>query len=140
MGTTTAATDSIRCGGARPTQHATNPGFQFLGTERLDHVIVGAQLQTGDAISHVAKGGEQDDRHLRLGSNALGDRKAIELGHHHVEHHQVGLKATEQLHRLCTIHRRSHLVSLHAQTGFEDATNILLIISHQDAQRLGTGF
>ena len=68
---------------------AANSRLQLLRAERFHHVVVGAKLQTRDPVCHIAEGGQQDDRDLRLGTNALGHGKTVELRHHHVENHDI---------------------------------------------------
>ena len=113
--------------------------LQLLGGEGFNHVIVGAQLQPSDAIGHIAQGGEHDHRHFRLRPDALEHRKAIELGHHHVEHHHIGFNAAEQLQCFCAILSSSHLVALHRQAGFKDAANVGFVVRNQDLERLLNG-
>ena len=46
-------------------QDGAHAGDQLAGLEGLGHVVVGADLETGDPIDHVVAGREQDHRHRR---------------------------------------------------------------------------
>src|SRR5438477_100451 len=47
-------------------QHGTHARHQFPRAERLRHVVVGAKLETGEAIGLLDAGREHDDRHVAL--------------------------------------------------------------------------
>ena len=49
-----------------PAQDRLDAGQQLPGRERLDHVVVGPQLQALDAVLLGSAGGEQDDRPGRV--------------------------------------------------------------------------
>ena len=78
--------------GRRAAQHRVHARQQFLDAERLDDVVVGAGPQAADAVVGGVAGGQEDHRHLRAGrAQALQHAEAVEAGHHHVEHDEVGL-------------------------------------------------
>src|ERR671919_508088 len=45
-----------------PPEHRPDPGHELLRAERLDHVIVGAELEAHEPVRLVAAGGEDHDR------------------------------------------------------------------------------
>src|ERR1051326_9185363 len=60
----------------------------LVAVERLDQVLVGAELQAGETILHLAAPGDEDDADLRRplhGLERLADVPAAALRHHHVE-------------------------------------------------------
>src|SRR6185295_5610940 len=49
---------------AGPPEHRANPRSHLARRERLDDVVVGAELEADDAVGLFAAGGEHDDRDL----------------------------------------------------------------------------
>src|SRR4051794_10388149 len=77
-----------RRGGA--TQHGADAGRDLAGAERLDDVVVGAELEPDHAVGLLAAGGQHDDRHLRLAPDLAADVVARAVGEHEVEQDEVG--------------------------------------------------
>ena len=46
-----------------PAQHRAHARQQFLGAERLDEIIIRADIQALDAIFHLSLGCQHEDRH-----------------------------------------------------------------------------
>ena len=72
-------------------QHRSDACDHLAGAERLDHVVVGAQLEADDPVRLLAAGGEHDDRNLGGPAELAADVEARPVGQHHVEEHQVGV-------------------------------------------------
>ncbi len=51
-----------------PTQPSPDPRHEFLGLERLDHIVVGACLEAGHDVVRVGPGSEHDDRDAGFGA------------------------------------------------------------------------
>ncbi len=80
----------------RPPQQRGHPRDELLRTERLGHVVVGAQLQAAHAVGLLAARGEHDDRNGgsgRVAPKRLTDQHAVHARQHHVEHDEIGLHA-----------------------------------------------
>src|SRR3954453_1610337 len=76
-----------RRGGAA--QHGADAGGDLAGAERLDDVVVGAELEADHAVGLLAPGGQHDDRHLRVAPDLAGDVVARAVGEHEVEQDEV---------------------------------------------------
>ena len=63
--------------------------MQLARLEGLRQVVVGADLEAGDAVAGVGAGGQHQDRHLRGLAHAPGVIEAGLARHHHVEHEGV---------------------------------------------------
>lgn len=74
-----------------PSQDGPYPGHQLLGAERLDHVVVGSQLQARHPVGLVGPGGEHDDRDAGVAAQRPGDVQAVQAGEAQVEDDQVRL-------------------------------------------------
>ena len=58
-------------------------GFEWV--ERLDHVVVGTEVQAKDFLGILPLGAHHDDGHVVILAHALEHLVTIELGHHDVE-------------------------------------------------------
>ena len=65
---------AARVGGAA--QHRADARDDLRGRERLDDVVVGADLEADDAVGLGPARGEHDDRHVASGGAARGRRRA----------------------------------------------------------------
>src|SRR5919112_320472 len=64
--------------------------------ERFGDVVVSPELQPDDPVYLVVAGGQHDDGHVALRPDPPYDLRAVELGEHYVEHHQVRLEGLER--------------------------------------------
>ena len=74
-------------------QHVRDALEHFVAIERLDQIVVRADLQTGETVLHVAASGDQDDADVRGALHrfeGLTDFPAAAPRHHHVEQHGIG--------------------------------------------------
>ena len=78
-------------------QHRADAGDELGHAERLDQVVVGAELEADDAVGLKAAGGEHDDRHLGGGADCPADVAAVDVGQPQVEQDDVGLGAAHRL-------------------------------------------
>ncbi len=79
----------------QPRSHA---GQQLDERERLHQIVVGAELQSFDAIVHGVARAQDEDRRAGLAiANLLQHRKPVRVGKHQVENDEVVLSAVHQL-------------------------------------------
>src|SRR6266508_1898966 len=90
-------------------QHRAHARDQLLGAERLDHVVVGAELEADDPVGLVATGRQDDDRHARGPPQAAGHVEPVPPGQAEVEHDQVGLEAPRAGERGLAVTGNGHL-------------------------------
>ena len=76
-------------GFAGAAQNGANARHQFARIERLGEIIVGADLQSQDAIDGLAAGGEQQNRHGGLVTQRLEQLESGAAGQHHIENDQL---------------------------------------------------
>jgi hypothetical protein len=106
----------------------------FLAIERFDEVVVGADLQAGQAILHVAAAGDQDHADARGaldGLQRLADFPAAALRHHHVEEHRVGHARLRHSERFLAIARRQNLAVERLQIHPQQLRDFFIIIGNQ---------
>ena len=100
-------------GGVGPPEDGADPRDDLACAERLDHVVVGAELEADDAVGLLAAGGQHDDRHPGALPELAADVEPGPVGKHHVEQDEVGLELRRELERLG---RRSGDLRLEALT------------------------
>ena len=83
------------CARISPAHHGPDSRQQLAEIEGLDQVIVGTDLEALDAISDLVLSRQDDDAGVLVPTDRLGDRQAVELGHHHVQHDDVRLELAD---------------------------------------------
>jgi cob(I)alamin adenosyltransferase len=71
------------------TEHRVHACDQLGGRERLDDVVVGAELQADDAVGLLATRRQQDHGDVAVLAQPRHHLQAVEAGQHHVEHDEV---------------------------------------------------
>ena len=71
-------------------EHGADPGDELARAERLDHVVVGAELEAGDPVDLVAAGREDQDRDARVAADRADDVEAVDARQAEVEDERVG--------------------------------------------------
>ena len=72
-------------------------GEELAEAVRLDHVVVGAELETHHPIDLLAAGGDDDDRHARALAQPPADLEAVDVRQAEVEQDEVGLGGVQGL-------------------------------------------
>ena len=72
-------------------QDGADPRDHLGGAERLDDVVVGAELEADDLVHLGPARGQHHDRHVGAATQLAADVAAVAVGKRQVEHHQVGL-------------------------------------------------
>ena len=93
-------------------EHALDEVADRHRVERLDHVADAAELLAEPPVGRVGTRGQKDDRDVArvlVGRQLAGDRPAVELGHHHVEQHEVGPLLARELETLAAIGGLEHV-------------------------------
>jgi hypothetical protein len=63
---------------------------QLAQAERLDHIVVGAALETGHFIRFLAARREHDDRLAHaVGAQLAAQRQAVAAGQHEIQHDEI---------------------------------------------------
>ena len=121
----------------RPPQHGLDAGQQFAGGERLDDVIVGAHLQTADAVVLAAAGRKDDDRQRRPGAAHLGQHfQPVAPRQHQIEQHQIDADAHGLFEAADAVAGLGRLVAGGAQGVAHAAADGLFVLDHHYAGRV----
>ena len=65
-------------------------GNNFFGFERFDDVVVSTDIQTENAVEHLALGRKHNDGRLRGLTDLAAHLPSVKIGHHNIEQHQIG--------------------------------------------------
>ena len=106
--------------------------------ERLGQVIVGAGLEPGHDIAGVGLGGDQNDRdetQLIVLLELPHDGNAVELRHHDIEQHKIGLELAHLGERILAIHGGHKLVSLRGKSHPQQLHIRGIVIDNQNEWR-----
>jgi hypothetical protein len=66
------------------------PCEQLFERERLDQVVVGAELEAAQPVLDRVAGGQKDDRHIPSRAQLSRQLEPVAAGQEHVEHGEVG--------------------------------------------------
>ena len=126
-------------GRRRAAQHRTHPQREFARTERFGQVVVGAGLQSGDAVVLLAECGQQDHRHGVVAALAQrpAQRQSAGAGHHHVEHGDVDPLGAEHPQRLIAVPGHPHLEPVALEVAPDDIAHDGVVVGDQNPGRHG---
>ena len=125
---------ALRLGiGVHAAQKRAGASNQLAGAERLHQVVVGAQLQTDDAVFHLALSGEHDNGHVGVVADGAADALARHAGQHEVEDDKIEVVLRELLERLLAVADRRHPVILAFKIGRHGVADGLFVFNQKDA-------
>ena len=81
-------------------EHRPDLPQQHRHGEGLGHIVVNLQIKAPQLLRLPVQGGEQDDGHPGLAADELAHPKAVQLGQHHVQQHQVKALPLKERRRL----------------------------------------
>ena len=82
-------------GGFAPAQDAAHAGDQFAWLEGFQHVVVGTQFETHDAVADMGAAGQDHDAAGRLGAYPLHGLDAIHVRQAEVDDAQIGRQGAQ---------------------------------------------
>src|SRR5207247_8909650 len=122
-------------------QHRANPRQELAQAEGLGHVVIGAQLQSLDAIGFLAAGGQHDDGNVEpLGAQLAADVPAAHARHHDVEKEQVRRLRQREGEAAPAIAGGARLIALEAKVVLEAPGHAGLGAHDQDARHVTVPF
>ena len=117
-----------------PAQQRAHAREQLLALERLDQVVVGADVEPLDArIQRVARGEHEDRRVVLVAPQLAGDLDAVHAGQTEVEHDQVGEEGLGVVERLDAVVGELDVVALHPQRALQHLGDLLVVLDHEHA-------
>ena len=97
-------------------------------------VVVGAGVETGDAVAGLGARREHEDRHpVAVGAQHLAHGEAVDDRHRHVEHDDVGLRAARGVERLGAVADRGDGVALELEGARQRVAHGAIVLGDQQA-------
>jgi hypothetical protein len=115
-----------------------NAGEKLLPPERLRDVVVGPGLEPADLLELCGTSGEHYHRHVADVANALERLPPIELGHRHVEEHEVGRDCIERAEAVTPVRALGDLVARPLEQLAKQPSDVCVIVDDEDAGPLHT--
>ena len=94
------------------TREGADPTHELPGAVRLRHVVVGAEVEAQEQVVLRGARGEEEDRDVGLGAEHPAHVEAVEPGHHHVEHEDVGCPTAHLVERGAPVADHDDVVAL----------------------------
>ena len=116
--------------GAAP-QHRLDARRHLARAERLGYVVVGAELEAGDAVGLFVARRQHDDREARAGPHAPADLEPVHAGQPEVQHDQADRMAREFGKRLLAGAHGDDAVAVALQCDAHDVADVDLIFDDQ---------
>ena len=114
-------------------QHGLDARHELARVERLGQVIVGAHLETDDAVDVLALRGQHDDGHrFARRAQAAAYREPVLAGQHEVEDHEARRIALQLAVEVARIGQRGHLEPLLAQVTREKIAQPDIVVDDED--------
>ena len=127
----------LRCG-VIAAEQGPDARQEFVATERLRQVIVGAGIQALDAVLDSAAGGQDENATPESeAAKFAADGKAIQLGKHQIEQHQVRLLVERTLQSLRSIGTGQHTVAPALEAVGEDGAHAEFVFDDENAFERG---
>jgi hypothetical protein len=113
-------------------QQRAEPGEQLLALERLDEVVVGADVEALDArLERVARS-EHEDRHVvAVLAQAAGDVDAVQPRQPEVEDDQVRQERMRLVERLDAVAGELDVVPVQPQRALQDVGDFLVVLDDE---------
>ena len=118
----------------RLAQTGADAGEELGRGEGLDEVVVGAAVQTFDAIRDGAAGGEHQNRRRGRagGTQPSGDLEPIEVRHHPIEHDKVRVVSLSLGERIPSVRCGQNAVTLIRQHPAQHLCELGIVVSDQN--------
>ena len=110
-----------------------------LRGERLDHIVVGAELQAGHPIGLFDPCREEDHGEVAVPSYVVQHFEAGHRGQHEVEDDEIGPELHQPSSSGFAVYRRLDLVSVAAQVIGDNLPDPRLVVDNQDSLSAGIG-
>jgi hypothetical protein len=111
-----------------------DPGLQLGQFERLDHVVVGTEIEAFDAVAGTVKRSQDQHRQLRVaGPQALEHLEAGQLGQAEIEDQQIVRLAGDRGIRFHAAHDMIDCVAGLAKRARQTIGNDRVVLCEQDA-------
>ena len=123
--------------GLRPAQHRADPGGQLPRRERLGDIVVGSELEAGDAVDLLVSGGEDHDGHPGLLADRAAEVETVGVGELEVEDHEPYLVLLECQQTVDATCGPDHAESVALEVRADEGGDLLFVLDQQDGSGHG---
>ncbi len=118
----------------RTTQHRTDPGHQFTGTERLGEIVVGSHRQADQLVDLLGAGRQHHDVGISKSAQPTAHLDTVQRGKHQIQHNHVRVLRLGHLQGTQPVSSLSYLEPFSFQVTDNHATNRRFILDDEDAK------
>ncbi len=130
----------VLTGDAAASQQCAQPGEELVEREGLHQVVVGARVETRHPVAHlVARGEHQHGGAVAALAELPARSEAVDVGHEHVEHDDVGVGLDRCEQRLGTVGCGVDLVALEGERPDERVAHAAVVLGDEHAAEGGRG-
>ena len=120
---------------AMPAEERLHARHQLRRPERLDDVVVGADVQPQHHVRLLPFGGEHEDRHVEtVSAHCLADLVAVDRGQHHIEQNQIRLVLQSRVEAGLPVGGHGYLEPMTRKGIGQPAHDGRLVLDQQDAR------
>ena len=118
----------------RAAQDGADAGDQLARIERLAEIVVGAELQSDDAIDVVAARRQHQDGRVVRGAELAQHVEAADARQHHVQNQDLEVVQLELVERVAAVVHALHLEVLGLQIFGEHLAELAVVVHQQHAR------
>ena len=116
----------------RAAQYGLHPHHELARGERLRDIVVGADLETDDAVVGLATGGEHDHRKVAARADPAAQREPVGAGQHQVEHDELQVLGREKRAGGVAVPGLERVEALTLEVADEDVADEGLVVDDED--------
>ena len=113
-------------------QHRAHAGDELAGRERLRHVVVGAELEPGDAVDLLVAGRHDHDRQARGAADRPAEVEAVGVRELQVEDREADVVLLERQQPFGAARRPDDAEPVLLEVGANERRDVLLVLDEQD--------
>ncbi|CDN44691.1 hypothetical protein BN871_FJ_00030 [Paenibacillus sp. P22] len=122
-------------------QQRLHPRGQLEGIERLDEVIVRAELESLDLMHRFSLGRKHEDRHpLVVLSQPAAQLPPVHLRHHDIEHDEIGSPGRQLEESLAAVGRFFRRITFLAEQMGDQLADMAVVVDDKDVSHVGSAF
>ena len=121
-------------------QHGLDPRRELARRERLGDVVVGADLEPGDAVALLVARRQHQDRDVRAGANGAAHVEPVLAGQADVEDDHARLHALEASERILARPHPGDAVAALLEVGVDESADGFLVLDEQQLRPSRDGF
>jgi hypothetical protein len=112
-------------------EHGLDAGEQLARRERLRQVVVGAELESGDAVGLLVARRQHQDRDVRVAADAAADLEPVNVRQAHVEHDDPNRAPFDFHERVLPALGPHHREPVALEIGPDERSDALVVLDHE---------